>query len=39
MIYLEKLKYIHNVETEGEYWQQIPGIKSFIESQEIPFNK
>ena len=37
MIYLEKLKYIHNVETEGEYWQQIPGIKSFIESQEIPF--
>ena len=38
MIYLEKLKYIHETGTESEYWQQIPGIKSFIQSQEIPFN-
>lgn len=38
MIYLEKLKYIHETGTEGEYWQQILGIKSFIQSQEIPFN-
>ena len=37
MRYLEKIKFNYFPEYEGEYWQQIPGIKAFIERGEVEF--
>ena len=37
MRYLEKIKFNYFPEYNGEYWQQIPGIKAFIERGEVEF--